>query len=159
MLASLKEPPPPPPPQTTTTPPIPFIPPHNKNKLCRAAPGPLGGDLHASVFSWLEKSSINNTTLNPAVLSIKSLAGRYSRRRRLLLLQVTAVVGGVTKALAPTEREREREWRKHRRGEMSCHYSSTQAPLMPARAHPFCLLPQRSSCLHKYIITPRRPPR
>lgn len=102
-----------------------------------ATEGPLGKTYMLS-FSLAgvsaENSSLNNTTLNPPVLSIKGRVGRYSK------------LVGLTKA-----------WRqeKHPHREMSCHYSSKAALRhFSVCAHLFCSLPPRSSCTHKYIITP-----
>lgn len=101
-----------------------------------AMEGPLGRTYTLSFF-WAgiseENSSLNNTTLNPPVLSIKGLAGRCSK------------LVGLTKA-----------WR---RAEKNIHTGKWAVITVALRhfsgcAHLFCLLPPRSSCTHKYIITP-----
>lgn len=99
--------------------------------------GPLG-PAYCTVFFFLaeisaEDSSLNNTTLNPPVLSIKGQAGRYCK------------LVGLAQAL-------------HRPEKNICTGKwaviTVALRLCSVCAHLFCLLPPRSSCTHKYIITP-----
>lgn len=111
---------------------------HNTNKLPQRA---LWVEPTAQVcFFFLslagisaENSSLNNTTLNPPVLSIKNQAGRYHKLR------------GLAEALRGAEKNIcTGKWA----------VITVALRLLSVCAHLFCLLPPRSSCTHKYIITP-----
>lgn len=98
--------------------------------------GPLGKTYMPS-FSLAEvsaeHSSLNNTTLNPPALSIKGLAGRYSK------------LVGLTKAWRGAEKN-------IHTGKWAVITVARQRSVQ--RAHLFCLQPPRFSSTHKYIITP-----
>lgn len=103
-----------------------------------ATEGPLGRTYCTVFFLSLaeisaENSCLNNTTLNPPVLSIKGQAGRYCK------------LGGLAEALRGAEKNIcTGKWA----------VITVALRLFSVCSHLFCLLPPRSSCTHKYIITP-----
>lgn len=103
-----------------------------------ATEGPLGRNYSSVCFYFLslaeisaENSYLNNTTLNPPVLSIKVQAGRYRK------------LGEVAEALAE-KNICTRKWA----------VITVALRLFSVYAHLFCMFPPRSSCTHKCIITP-----
>lgn len=104
-----------------------------------ATEGPLGRTCCTAFFFLslaeisAENSSLNNTTLKPPVLSIKGQAGRYR------------------KLVGPAEALRRAE-KNICTGKWAVITAALR--LFSVCAHLFCLLPPRSSCTHKYIITP-----